>query len=551
MRISRVKAALILGIVPLLSGCGGAPLDYEYRLRFWERCYLTGQKLKHAGSYPEAAASMDEAVKQAKQLGPADFHIGVSLYQFGDCLVLDEQYDAAQPVLQDAIEALRQSLQQAKDDGDRKLLTEEISSATARLADTELALQHYDQAQQLFKQSIEQLKDLLDPAHEPGYYDNTLGQMVAMSLYKSAVSAQRAGNETDALADYKQALAVAGASAAQTRMTDRIHDDYRKLLVKAGDKAEIDRIDARANWIDLTLKGLQAEQDGPTSDVEKYYMKALDEAYKIKDTEYIVLIARRLCDFYDTLGITDNLERVCKDCLAHISPSEPRAEKTLRMLSDLYMRTGRFADAEPVLRRLLKLRQDRYGVDNPVTGQSYADLAYDLALQNKKEQAREFAASGDRVLQIRIKRMKDEAPAMAHLAYYYLAAGDPNRAALWARNADYFGNTAGRGRTAAAYLYLAEASALMGKPEPARMLQERTVSMLKDYMDKFPDVIDPTFSEAIIAAANVVNLEKQRGRVEDAKAFAQSFNELLNAAKSPMPRDQAARDYARRQFGAL
>jgi hypothetical protein len=59
----------------------------------------------------------------------------------------------------------------------------------------------------------------------------------------------------------------------------------------------------------------------------------------------------------------------------------------LNNLGGLYVRQNRFTEAEPLLRRSLKIREKVRGVDHPETGRSVAFLATFYSLQSLYEPA--------------------------------------------------------------------------------------------------------------------------------------------------------------------
>ncbi len=70
-----------------------------------------------------------------------------------------------------------------------------------------------------------------------------------------------------------------------------------------------------------------------------------------------------------------------------LGPDHPDVARSLNNMADLYERQNRYADAEPLYRRALSIRERAAGPDHPETATSANNLAYLLRLEDKTADA--------------------------------------------------------------------------------------------------------------------------------------------------------------------
>jgi len=80
-----------------------------------------------------------------------------------------------------------------------------------------------------------------------------------------------------------------------------------------------------------------------------------------------------------------------------LGPSHPSVATTVNNLGQIFLLQHRFADAEPLFRRALDIREARLGKEHPDVATTLNDYASLLRSTNRKSEAKEMTARANRI----------------------------------------------------------------------------------------------------------------------------------------------------------
>ena len=417
---------------------------------------MQGERLYRARKLYLAERMYEEAVKQARLMGKYNFHLGVSLDGLGKTFVAQKEYDRARPFYQEALQVLQNALKVSKNELDRRLLMEDTARVCADLADTYLAEKKYAEAAPLYLKCVSLSKGCNTGAGSTPR-DNLVGQNEALSLYKLGVMAQRERKFSDAENYYKQALATANASSSPAAIVERMMDGCSEALRAQGREQEAEDVYITRKWLAYTAAALEEYEGNNLRAAEALHKKALSEAEKLGSQDLHVSISlQNLATIYAGLDELPQAEDAAVKAL-EIRQTGISAEKLLTLLGELYMQTGRYREAEPILLRLISARQRKWGQDNIRVGDAVAHLALAYQRDGKADLAKEQAARAFKIYQPQCSKKSQFTTAQRELATTLLLLRDLDHAAIMNEQlvAMLTGDSVWQGRLSAAYLQLA------------------------------------------------------------------------------------------------
>lgn len=391
--------------------------DREYRLRFWERYRIQAEAahLKHKRKvYREYAR---QAVDQAMALGEKDFHLVVSLIDFGDACRVSGDSRAAEEAYRKALSVTPSTA--GAPDLEQKLNCQNRARTLLEMGNLLIEKKQYVRSVSYFKQAARAYESLC-----PGdiIEDNLVGQDLACSYSGLARAEYELGGYEKAEGYAKKALGLCRRSAFSELMLDDIYDVYRQSLIRLGRKSDIEKIFADKRWNELTAAGLLACKAGRLTEAESYFLQATAAAEKSEQGKSKLIKSHlNLARLYLSWGRTGDLERCCEESLSVCAfldfddRYDINLDRTMSMLATIYSATGAAAKAIPVFKKQYAYRLRYCGHESLLCGETLAALARAYYFAGRNKEALIEAKAALVVLLPAYAGNKKAAPAMADL----------------------------------------------------------------------------------------------------------------------------------------
>ncbi len=140
-------------------------------------------------------------------------------------------------------------------------------------------------------------------------------------------------------------------------------------------------------WQGHMVAGVQAYQQGNYPEAEKQLVAALKEAEGLGPQDpRLATTLNNLALLYDAQGKYAEAEPLYKRALAIreqvLGPEHRSVATSLSNLAELYKAQGKYAEAEPLYKRSLAIREKALGPAHPDATQGWAHLVLKLARSN-------------------------------------------------------------------------------------------------------------------------------------------------------------------------
>ena len=165
----------------------------------------------------------------------------------------------------------------------------------------------------------------------------------------------------------------------------------------------------RTRWESNNAAGVKAFQQGRYADAEKLFLAALKEAEGFgPDDPRLAMSLNNLAGLYDNQGKYAEAEPLYKRLLAidekALGPEHPDVAASLNNLALLYYNQGKYAEAEPLHKRALAIKEKTLGPDHPRVATSLENYTALLRETNREAEAARMEA---RAKTIRAKHARE------------------------------------------------------------------------------------------------------------------------------------------------
>ncbi len=282
----------------------------------------------------------------------------------GDATVIyglsKEEY---QKMLQEELKKFAGQMQAATGDAkERRLREQQLQAVQAKLANIQKSYDEELQRRQAADDALKKLKDQL-PASQLKRAEESLktGDTKAAEEAFDAVVAKGAGSI--ALAAYQSGQLAEGRVGYPKAMRQ-----YTKAVVLEGDNVDY-----------LLAAGTMARTMGEYRQAEVWLGRLLELREAGKDELALARVQHDLAWLYHNQARYAEAEPLYRRSLAikekSLGKDHPDVAATLNNLAELYRTQGRYAEAEPLYRRSLAIRESKLGKDHPAVATALNNLA--------------------------------------------------------------------------------------------------------------------------------------------------------------------------------
>jgi eukaryotic-like serine/threonine-protein kinase len=318
-----------------------------------------------------------------------------------------------------------------------------------------------------------------------------------------AVQSQRIARERD------RALAAEQRATLEAQTSQQVSDFLVSLFeVSDPNKARGNTITAR-EILDRGAQRIESNLQG-NRDVQARLMYTMGNVYK-------------------SLGLYDEAERLLQRALEERERSGAnRGEigNNLDNLGDTVRYRGKFAQAEPMLRRALEMRREAFGPESKEAAQSMNNLALVLEEQNKLDQAEQLEREALRIRRkVTGERSTETANSWMNLGIILRTRGRlseseaPMRLSLEIRR-ERLGND--HPNIAVSLATLANSLAAMGRNEEAETLLREALAIYRKVLEKGSNRLDATIN-------SLASVLQDLGKLDEAEA---NYIEALGIART-------------------
>lgn len=405
-------------------------LDYEARLRFWEKFMVEGHAAMRDRRLQHALDSFRQAVEESSRFAQPDIRLAISQ---SDLAGSERLYGK----LADSERHYRQSIEiyaalerkSAGQDAAAQFIPCEKARAYCGLGNVFLMERKYPEAEKSFEAAL----TLYRAEGEKCKTDPLLRQDLVAALAGMAESAFAQKRFEKAEPFYVAAAALIDKCVGTDPLKRTIMSGYSKVLLFTGRPHAAHAAEA-AGRITGSEKRLQSLVDEGRAalikrhfgEAERALKMAQDEADTVDLGEPFVVPLRMLAQLYVQTGRLSEAEEACERALQLTSQSDgvvdDEIDKTLKQLVYIYIARGEYARALPLLERQLELEKTTYSTSGHRIAETLAIQAYASDRAGQKAEAEKLI--GDALSSLSTAReMPRAATAYTYLGKIYFAHG--------------------------------------------------------------------------------------------------------------------------------
>lgn len=438
--IKRKAAARLTACVALaLSGFfilyqGAQRLDYEARMRFWEKFMVEGHGAMRDHRLQHALESFSQAVTESHRFNQPDIRTAIS---FSDLAASERFYGKFEDAEKDYANALKiyESLEKTGARGvASQMLFEERARAHCGLGNVYLSKKNYAEAEKNFEAALARYRAAGDKAK----VDPLLRQDFVCALAGMAETALAQQRFERAEPFYVAAVAMIDKCVGMDSLKRSILLGYARVLQFNGDRRAADAAIAKARITGSEKRVQQLLNEGKAALINRHFGEAeavlklaQDEAETVDFGEPFIVPLRMLAQLFVRTGRFSEAEAACERALSISSQADVRVDdeidKTLKQLVFIYMARGEYARALPLLERQLQLEKTTYSSSGHRIAETLSIKAYATDRAGHKEEADRLINDALTALST-AREMPRAATGYSYIGKVYFVRGDLQRA---------------------------------------------------------------------------------------------------------------------------